>query len=392
VLALGLVAGAGWLFARVLRRQVEERTQELLETDAKLRATLVAAPNVGFLVAEDPTDEARVLELSEGAARMLGHTRETARDLRMGGLRSPADAERYGNLLGTRRAAGGRAREAELVRASGESFPAFVVSSILPREEDERARLLYVLIDLSDRERAEREKRELERHLQQAQKMEALGRLAGGVAHDFKNVLTTILGNAELARQAAGGDALRQSLDEIVQASEAATRIVDQLLTFSRHKPGASRRTTWNEVLSEVEPVLRRLVAPPARLVVERAEAPFAIEVDPGQAAQVVLNLAVNARDALEGEGTVAIRTHNEARAGHAWAVLCVRDDGRGMDEETRARIFEPFFSTKPEGAGVGLGLATVYGIVEQAGGDVEVSSQPGKGTEFRVALPRAPD
>ncbi len=386
-----VLAVASILWSRTLQQQVDRRTRDLLETDAKLRATFAAAPGVGLVVAEDPSDGARLLDWSEGAERMWGHGREHALGLTVGDLRSSADRTAHETLLGERLGEGGRAREAELLRADGEPLPAFVVASLLPPDAEGHVRLLYVAFDLSDRVQAEREKFALESRLQEARKMEALGRLAGGVAHDFKNVLTTIVGNAVLARRSLDEPKrAEESLDEILQASQAVDRIIDQLLAFSRRQESEPRETDWNQVTRDVEAVLRRLLPQGIEMRVAFASAPWPVRIDPGQASQVVMNLVVNARDAIDGKGHVDVRTENEMRDGQAWSVLIVRDDGRGMDDETRARIFEPFFTTKAEGGGTGLGLATVYGVVEQAGGRIEVDSKSGEGTTFRVALPRS--
>jgi PAS domain S-box-containing protein len=234
--------------------------------------------------------------------------------------------------------------------------------------------------DLSDRRR-------LEAELRQAQKMEAIGRLAGGIAHDFNNLLTVIDGNAGVLR--ADLPAAESGLaDEIVRAGEQAAALTRQLLAFSRKGVVAPRVLCPNATIEGVRTMLARLVGERVRVVTELDAEVGPVRIDPGQLEQAVLNLAVNARDAMPQGGTLTIRTR--ARLRHVR--IEVSDVGVGMDEATRTRAFEPFFTTKPAGEGTGLGLATVKGIVEQAGGEVEVASAPGRGTTFILSLPVSAD
>jgi PAS domain S-box-containing protein len=234
--------------------------------------------------------------------------------------------------------------------------------------------------DLTDRRR-------LEAELRQAQKMEAIGRLAGGIAHDFNNLLTVINGNGEVLRArlpaADGGLA-----DEIVRAGEQAATLTRQLLSFSRKGVVAPRVLRPNDTIDGVRRMLARLVGERVQLVTDLDPAAGCVRIDPGQLEQALLNLAVNARDAMPRGGTVTIRT----RARPHDVRIEVTDTGMGMDAATRARAFEPFFTTKPAGEGTGLGLATVRGIVEQAGGAVAVASDPGRGATFTIDLPVCTD
>jgi CheY-like chemotaxis protein len=240
----------------------------------------------------------------------------------------------------------------------------------------------------------------LEEQLRQSQKMEAIGRLAGGVAHDFNNVLTAIIGYAELAAKRPGADAARQDIEQIRRAANRAASLTGQLLAFSRRQPLKPRPLDLSLTVSETAAMLRRLVGEHISLVIENDEPLGMVMADPGQISQVVMNLAVNARDAMAQGGTLRISTRNvdlavraeehedgEVPAG-SYVTVAVSDTGVGMDPETRARIFEPFFTTKERGTG--LGLATVYGIVNQSGGHVTVHCQRGGGTRFTVYLPRA--
>jgi PAS domain S-box-containing protein len=253
--------------------------------------------------------------------------------------------------------------------------------------------------------------RQLEDRLRQAQKMEAVGQLAGGIAHDFNNLLTVISGNLEFVRGAVGdAHPARADVDEIGYAAGRARALVRQLLAFSRKQPVQPRLVRVPELVRDTERMLRRVLGEEIAFAVRADDTTPAVHADPGQLQQVLVNLAVNARDAMltprhghPGTGGVlgvdVDETDLAAGGSDAWAGLPpgryvrlrVRDTGHGMDDATRARVFEPFFTTKAVGAGTGLGLATVFGIVHQAGGAIAVESVPGAGTTFTVLLPAAP-
>ena len=228
-------------------------------------------------------------------------------------------------------------------------------------------------------------RKQLEDELLNAQKLESLGRLAGGIAHDFNNLLTGISGYASLVLERANGDdELHRDVGEIKRAADRAAELTKQLLAFGRRQMFRPRPLDLNVVLTEVAGLLHRLLGDHVELVVRPGAELGAVQADPGQVEQVIVNLVVNARDAMPAGGRVTIETRN---ADDDWVELVVADDGVGMDESTRAQIFEPFFTTRDEG--VGLGLASVYGIVHQSGGDVAVESHPGAGAVFTVRLPR---
>jgi two-component system cell cycle sensor histidine kinase/response regulator CckA len=236
------------------------------------------------------------------------------------------------------------------------------------------------------------ERKRLEEQLRQSQKMEAIGRLAGGVAHDFNNLLTIILGNTHLLRAAAPPDEEAIGLiDEIREAADRAAGLVRQLLTFSRRTPAHPEIVDLNQIVASTASLLRRLLGEQITVHTRLAPDPVRVRADRGQLEQVVMNLAVNARDAMPNGGTLTISTRRidpPSLGEDPIARLTVTDTGIGMTDEVKARIFEPFFTTKGPDKGTGLGLATVYGIVEQSGGHIEVDTAPGKGTTFRVDLP----
>ena len=236
------------------------------------------------------------------------------------------------------------------------------------------------------------ERKQLEEQLRQSHKMEAIGQLAGGIAHDFNNMLTAISGYAELLGYSFdAGDPRLEDVGELKRAAAHAASLTRQLLAFSRKELLLPQRLDPNVIVRELESMLRRTIGAQIELAIELEPTLAAVEADPDQLAQVVLNIALNARDAMPAGGRLTISTTNvELGAGPHVAIRIV-DTGTGMDAETRARIFEPFFTTKATGQGTGLGLATAYGVVSQSGGAIEVESAPGEGSSFCVLLPQAP-
>jgi signal transduction histidine kinase len=225
---------------------------------------------------------------------------------------------------------------------------------------------------------------EASEQLRQSQKMDAIGRLAGGVAHDFNNLLLAINGYADFLIASLTDPKQKHYAEEIQLAGERAAALTHQLLAFSRRQVLQSSVVDLNDCVHEIETILRRLIGEGVAVTLELDPHLRRVEADASQMGQVLLNLAVNARDAMAGDGTLKIATRNEGND----VVLEVADDGAGMDHDTRNRLFEPFFTTKDVGEGTGLGLSTVYGIVAQSGGSIEVRSEPGLGATFTVRLP----
>lgn len=266
---------------------------------------------------------------------------------------------------------------------------------------DEAARSRRALLDvLEEHQRAEQRERRLQAQLAYAQKMESIGRLAGGIAHDFNNMLSVILGTADLAlRRVERSSPLYQDLQEIITAAQHSAEITRQLLAFARRQTIAPRALDLNATIESLLSMLRRLIGEDVNLVWQPAAMPLTVLMDPAQVDQILANLCVNARDAIVDVGTITIETSlavfdEEYCASHAgtfpgtFVMLAVSDNGHGMDARTQENMFEPFFTTKETGKGTGLGLATVYGIVKQNDGFINVYSEPGKGTTFKIYLP----
>jgi PAS domain S-box-containing protein len=271
-----------------------------------------------------------------------------------------------------------------------------VVQSLMGRP----AQLRGLTVDLTERKRAEEALRETEEQLRQAQKMDAVGKLAGGIAHDFNNLLMVVRGEADLILHRLDAvSPLRGNAEGIREAADQAATLTRQLLAFSRKQVLAPSVLDLNTVVAGIRQMLRRLIGETINLVTTTAPDLGYVKADPGQLEQMIINLAVNARDAMPDGGRLTIVTSNETvDAGTAlqrgvapgpYVMLEVSDTGVGMDRETQAHLFEPFFTTKDHGKGTGLGLSTVYGIVNQSGGHIQANSEPGKGAVFSVYLPR---
>jgi len=346
-----------------------------------------------------------LLEMNAACEELWGIRKESLTDYNL--LRDP-ELESHGLMPFIRKAFAGERVTLPVVEYNAAAVVGRgtqkVVQAILYPVRDTGGALREVIlvhVDRTERTRAEAESHRLQEQLQQAMKMEAVGRLAGGIAHDFNNLLTAIAGNTELA--AAGLDPahpVRPHLDEISRAADSAAALTRQLLAFSRRQIIEPRVINLNDLVGHLRMMLARLLGEDVDLQTSLAEPLDSVKVDPGQFEQVLVNLAVNARDAMPDGGRLVIETANreldgEYCAGHPQAqpgryvLLAVSDTGHGMSEEVKRRVFEPFFTTKPMGRGTGLGLATIFGIVKQASGAIELYSEVGLGTSFKIYLPR---
>jgi two-component system cell cycle sensor histidine kinase/response regulator CckA len=288
-------------------------------------------------------------------------------------------------------------------KKNGELYWESVSISPIKNADGVITHFLAVKEDITARKQAEEARTELEEQLRQSQKMESIGRLASGVAHDFNNLLTVIQGYSTLMQaRLPNGDPQMEMLDQIRLASERAAALTRQLLAFSRQQILTPAVLDLNELVANLHKMLGRLIGEDITLSMALQPELWSITADPGQIEQVIMNLVVNARDAMPTGGRLTIetgnvhlddryaQTHLEAPTGPC-VLLAVTDTGHGMDEPTQVRIFEPFFTTKEAGKGTGLGLATVYGIVRQSGGHITVHSEPGQGATFKIYLPAGP-
>jgi two-component system, cell cycle sensor histidine kinase and response regulator CckA len=406
---LGQAAANAIAHAR-LRGEQRRMAEALRASDERYRLLFDESPYLMWVV---EADTLRFLEVNRKAVGRYGYSRDEFLAMTMHDVRQPEEVPGTLDEMRPELAEGPRIGRGRHRTKAGELLEVSVASR--PVDFAGRGALLAVIEDVSERHR-------LEAQLRQAQKMEAVGQLAGGVAHDFNNLLTIILGYAGLvAARLEDRPELRRQVEEVAKAGERGAALTRQLLAFSRHLPLQPRIVDINAVVAGVETMLRRLIGEHVELAMRLQAAAGRVLVDPGLIEQVIVNLAVNARDAMPGGGGLVIETADvelgvpdasgaggagaagaASAAGEAGAgagstilpgpqvLLTVSDSGSGMDAATRARIFEPFFTTKELGKGTGLGLATVFGIVQQSGGRIEVASEPGQGSSFKIYLPRA--
>jgi PAS domain S-box-containing protein len=338
-----------------------------------------------------------IREFNPAAEQMFGYARLDILGRSVELLLPPADRSQYLSALNQYLAHGtgplsAPRLELTALKADGTEFP--VELSVARVGADNRAVLTGFIRDITER-------RALEEQLRQSQKLEAIGRLAGGVAHDFNNILMSIMGAADLLlMQLHRDDSAREEAREIKQAVDRGAGLTRQLLAFSRRQATRSRLFALNDVVSGMDMMLRRLIGPEIDFEIRSAEL-VNVVADSSQIEQVVLNLVVNARDAMPNGGRITVTVDAVdldelaavaivgGKAGH-YARLSVADTGTGIDEQTRARLFEPFFTTKEQGKGTGLGLSIVYGIVTQSSGYITVVSEPGRGATFSIYLPAA--
>jgi two-component system cell cycle sensor histidine kinase/response regulator CckA len=375
---------------RSARRQAERALQE---SEARYRHLVETSPDAIVL-----TDMVGTIVLcNQQAARLFSDApASTLVGTSAATLIDPADYERaalrYRQLL---EEGSVHNLEFNLLREDGSGFPAEISVSVVVDAEGRPTNLVAVIRDVTAR-------KALEAQFMQAQKMEAVGRLAGGIAHDFNNLLTVIAGYAEMLLGDLDPAAPpRSDIEQIRDAAERATVLTRQLLAFTRRQIATVQAIDLNELVQGMERLLRRVLGPDIELISRLAETPCVVRADAGQLEQVILNLAINARDAMPEGGRLTIETalleldraFMEQSRGFApgrYVLLTVTDTGHGMDRETQRHIFEPFFTTKEPEKGTGLGLSTVYGIVRQSGGMIWVHSEPDHGASFNIYIPNA--
>ena len=387
--------------AEIERRAVEERAaQALQESESRFRAIFEQAA-IGMA---DSSLDARFIRLNQRFCEIMGYSREELLGLTFREITHPDDLARDEQLVAQllRGELSSFTVEKRYLRKNGDVVWANLMVSLLRSPSEDPLHFVAVVEDITGQKRAEEERRHLESQLLQAQKMESVGRLAGGVAHDFNNHLAVINGYCAMLLDEMGpGDALREPVDEILLAGNRAATLTQQLLAFSRKQVAEPRVISLNDVVAEAGKMLSRLIGDDIEIVTHFDAGLGSVVADPSQMNQVLMNMAINARDAMPKGGRIIIGTSNTDldegyAAQHAgvaagpYVLLSITDTGAGMTQEVVQHIFEPFFTTKDTGVGTGLGLSTVYGIVKQAGGWIWVYSEPGKGSTFKVYLPRA--
>ena len=386
----GIPAGTIAVAVDVSERTRDERAREEAET---LYRSLVEQLAAVTYISELGV-EGEWLFVSPQIESLLGYSAQEWRANATNWIENVHPEDRHIVLDAEAVAEGGNPFRAEyrMFRRDGQLIWINDSGSLVPGP-DGRSLLHGVLLDVT-------EQKQLQAHLSHSQRMEAVGQLASGVAHDFNNLLTIIKGYSSLLMDRSLADDDAHAAREIQQAAERAAALTHQLLAFSRKQTLQPRVLDLNRIVHGLEMMLRRVLTENVELCIQTAPDLGAVKADPVQVEQVLINLVVNARDAMPKGGKLTIATaprevlsdrgegESLMRAG-TYATLSVSDTGVGMDSETRARIFEPFFTTKDVGKGTGLGLATVYGIIKQSNGQIEVESEPGKGASFRVSLPR---
>jgi len=385
----GGTAGVVLVFRDVTQRRRAQRNLE--ESERRYRLLFESNPWPMWVY---DTSDLSFLAVNEAAILQYGYSREEFLAMNLRDIRPPEDipallADTAKNVSEIRHAGPWRHR-----RKDGSLV--FVDVRVHPIQFAGRKACLVLANDITER-------RSLEDQLRQSQKLEAVGQLAGGIAHDFNNLLTVIEGYAEMVQgDLDADDPNRPPVQEILIAAQRAASLTRQLLAFSRRQMLQPIRLSLNQNVASTQGMLSRLLGENIAVTTDLAGNLWDVFADPGQIDQIILNLAVNARDAMERGGKLTLLTDNFelAAAGAAavgaepgrYARLSIRDTGHGMDADTRSRIFEPFFTTKEIGRGTGLGLSTVYGIVKQSGGHILVDSEPGKGSTFTILLPAVPD
>lgn len=377
----------------------KEMEKALIDSEAHYR--LVHNSSFDGIIVSNAED--KVIDCNPSAEKIFGYDRGSLVGSQLSSLMPEEYRKRHNEGLKRFLATGkshiqGKVLELEGLRKNEERFPIELVLSSFSVESE--VKFTGTIRDVTEKKKAEKDKALMQAHLNQAQKIEAVGRLAGGIAHDFNNILTSVRGNAELVLE--DTERTNQSwtrLNEIIQAAVHASKLTRQLLLFSRGQPVETAPLNVNAIIENILVMLKRLIGGDITVTTELAPEIATVWADEGNIEQVILNLTVNARDAMPEGGALLIKTENialdetsckdlpECSPGK-YVRITVRDTGEGMDKETQKKIFEPFFSTKGTEHGTGLGLSVVYGIAKRHGGCVTVESEPGKGAAFHIYLP----
>ncbi len=370
------------------------RADEALRQSEERYRTLVEQASDGIFIADL---SGHYVDVNAAGCAMLGFTKEEILGFTIRDLISEEDQDRVPPLVAELQSGATVISERRLKTRDGRMLEVEMSAKVIAG-----GYLQGIVRDISGRKQAERERRRLEEKLRQAQRLESVGRLAGGVAHDFNNLLSVIIGGGHLVRrELPDGSRAHEDLDDILAAAEGAANLTRQLLAFSRNQVLEPELLDLGETVRRIAKMVARMAGDTVEVVLDLDDDAAQVEVDRSQLEQVILNLVVNARDAMPDGGRLTIQTgratpteaereSSPGLKGEAHLCLRVTDTGAGMDAETAGHVFEPFFTTKGPGEGTGLGLATVYGIVAQSGGIVRVHSRVGQGTTFEVLLPEA--
>jgi len=378
---------------KILEGFIQDITvRKTAEHEQTLFKTIFDAANYGVVIIEE---DGEMYYSNRKFAEMHGYDPAELKGQHMSILHSPFEREKVKKIMHSMRTEGSFG-PLEVVRRhrDGSEFPILMNGIIIPGGKGEPVRMAAAALDISVQKR-------LEQELSQARKMESVGRLAGGVAHDFNNMLGVIIGHTEMIlNDMDRGNLHYRDIEAIRKAADRSADLTRQLLAFARKQTISPKRLDLNRTVENMLEMLRRLIGENIQLNWQPTDSVAEIRMDPGQIDQILANLCVNARDAIRGHGTISISTElhtvsgrdaSEVRglAAGEYVILKVRDDGSGMSDEVQDKLFEPFFTTKDVGSGTGLGLATVYGIIKQNRGYIGVESEIGKGSEFTIYLPR---
>jgi PAS domain S-box-containing protein len=356
--------------------------QALRASEERYRAIVEAAVDGVWMLGPDD----RTSFVNPAMAEMIGYEVDELIGRRPSDFTTGDGAEALEEALTRRRIGITERYELTFKRKDGSDLVAEIAATPLFADDGTYMGSTAMVVDTTERRRAQQAREHLEARLQQAQRLETVGQLAGGIAHDFNNILAVILNAAYFVRRQLPDDSpVRDDVDEIRHAAERASELTRQLLIFSRRDPVVPQVIDVNGLLSDMDRLLRRTLGERVELVTVPCDGDCHVEADAAQLEQVVMNLVMNARDAMPDGGTITVGAELE----DGRVVMSVSDEGAGMGPDVVARAFEPFFTTKPKGAGTGLGLATVYGTVTRAGGETAIESEPGRGTTVRVRLPR---